>query len=84
MADSKNSIEHEIKERLSKERENLESVYRDTVKKLEKERERLSDELHKEYDHVKKYVSEHPEVGVGSAFAGGLLIGIIIAKLLKK
>lgn len=84
MADSMKSMEKEIKERLSKERENLESVYRDTIKKLEKERERLSEDLNKEYEQAKKYVSEHPEVGVGGAFAGGLLIGIIIAKLLKK
>ncbi len=83
MSDTKESIEKELKDRLSKERENLESVYKETLKKLEQERDRLSNDLHREYENAKKYVSDHPEVGVGGAFAGGLLIGIILTKILK-
>lgn len=83
MADTK-KIEKEVKEVISKEREKLEGIYAELIEKLNGERERLSSDLQREYKNARKYVSSHPETGIGAAFAGGLLAGIIITKILSR
>jgi ElaB/YqjD/DUF883 family membrane-anchored ribosome-binding protein len=76
--------ERQLKDALIKEKEELTATYNDIVSKLKVEGEKLQVDLRKEYDNAKKYVKKNPETGVGVALAGGLLIGIVIAKLLKK
>lgn len=76
--------EQELKELFQKEKEELVKSYGEIVEKLKKEGEKLQVDLQKEYDHMKQYVKEHPETSVGVALAGGLVVGLLIAKLLKK
>ena len=76
--------ERQLKDALLKEKEELRATYNDIIGKLKVEGEKLQVDLRKEYDNAKKYVKKNPETGVGVALAGGLLIGIVIAKLLKK
>lgn len=83
MADT-TKIEQEVKEVIRRERDKLEGIYADLIEKMNGERERLSSDLQKEYNNAKKYVSSHPETGIGVAFAGGLLAGIIITKILSR
>jgi len=76
--------EKQLKDALVKEKEELKATYNDILSKLKVEGEKLQVDLRKEYDNAKKYVKKNPETGLGAALAGGLLIGLAIAKLLKK
>ena len=76
--------EKQIKETLMKEKEELMVAYSDLIQKLRSEGEKIQLDMRKEYDNAKKYVKKNPETGVGIALAGGLIIGLAIAKLLKK
>lgn len=76
--------EKQLKDALVKEKEELRATYNDILGKLRVEGEKLQGDLRKEYDSAKKYVKKNPETGVGVALAGGLLIGLIVAKVLKK
>ncbi|TVQ67952.1 MAG: hypothetical protein EA360_01260 [Balneolaceae bacterium] len=76
--------EQELRAVFLKEKEELKKAYGEILEKLKTEGDRLQVDLRKEYDHAKKYVKEHPETSVGAALAGGLLVGLLIAKLLKK
>lgn len=76
--------EKQLKDALVKEKEELKVAYYDILDKLKVEGEKLQVDLRKEYDNAKKYVKKNPETGVGVALAGGLLIGFVIAKLLRK
>jgi len=58
-------------------------TYEDAIHKLNQEKERLEDELVREYRTARHYVRKHPEQGVGISFLGGLVIGFIVAKLLE-
>lgn len=83
MADLK-ATEKEIRETLQKEKEELKNSYNNLVKRLQDEGTKLQGDLQKEYKSAKKYVKKNPETGVGIALAGGLLIGLTLAKLLKR
>tara|TARA_R100001143_G_C3361367_1_gene137156 strand:- start:99069 stop:99317 length:249 start_codon:yes stop_codon:yes gene_type:complete len=76
--------EKQLKDALLKEKEELRATYNDILSKLRVEGEKLQVDLRKEYDSAKKYVKKNPETGVGVALAGGLLIGILVSKILKK
>ena len=76
--------EQELKTLFEKEKEELKKTYSEIADKLKTEGDRLQVDLRKEYDLAKKYVKEHPETSIGAAVAGGLIAGILIAKLLKK
>ncbi len=76
--------EKQIKDTLMKEKEELKVAYSDLIEKLRSEGEKMQLDLRNEYDNAKKYVKKNPETGVGIALAGGLIIGLAIAKLLKK
>jgi ElaB/YqjD/DUF883 family membrane-anchored ribosome-binding protein len=77
-------LENELKAVIEKEKRALNDAYDDVVKKLNKERDHLQKELRKEYKNAKKYVKKNPEVSLGAALAGGLLAGIVIAKILNR
>lgn len=83
MADLK-ATEKEIRETLQREKEELKDSYNNLVKRLQDEGNKLQGELQKEYKSAKKYVKKNPETGVGIALAGGLLIGLALAKLVKR
>ena len=76
--------EKQLKDALLKEKEELRATYNDILSKLKVEGEKLQVDFRKEYDNAKKYVKKNPETGVGVALAGGLLIGLLVAKILKK
>ena len=76
--------EKQIKDTLMKEKEELKVAYSDLIEKLRSEGEKIQLDLRNEYDNAKMYVKKNPETGVGIALAGGLIIGLAIAKLLKK
>jgi ElaB/YqjD/DUF883 family membrane-anchored ribosome-binding protein len=77
-------LEKDLKDIIEKEKEALNDAYDDMVIKLQKERDRLQKELRKEYKQAKKYVKKNPEISVGAAIAGGLVAGIVVAKLLNR
>ncbi|MEX2641337.1 MAG: hypothetical protein WD266_11655 [Balneolales bacterium] len=73
------------KQQSNQKTEDLENaVYDKLLEKLNQEKDRIEKELKGEYENAKKYVTSHPEEGVAYAFAGGVVFGIIIAKLLSK
>lgn len=56
--------------------------YENVINSLNDEREKLENEVRKEYRNARHYVRKHPEQGVGISFLGGLIIGFVVAKLL--
>lgn len=76
--------EQQLKETLLKEKEELKATYNDILSKIKSEGEKIQLDLQKEYDNAKTYVKKNPETGVGIALAGGLIIGLALAKLLRK
>ncbi|MEX0945193.1 MAG: DUF883 C-terminal domain-containing protein [Balneolaceae bacterium] len=76
--------EKQLKETILKEKEELKTAYNEILSKLKDEGEKLQLDIRKEYDSAKKYVKKNPETGVGVALAGGLIIGLAIAKLFRK
>lgn len=83
MADLKGK-EKELKETLEREREEIKKMYADVQKRLKSESDRIQKDIRKEYRQARKYVKKNPETGVGAALAGGFLLGLVIAKLLKR
>lgn len=57
-------------------------TYEHLLEQLNDEKERIEKELKKEYRNARKYVRAHPEQGVGFAFLGGLVVGVLITVLL--
>lgn len=76
--------EKELKEALEKEKEAVESVYEDVITKLNEEKDRLAHELSHEYRNARRYVRENPEIGVGTAFTAGILVGIVLTNLIRR
>lgn len=83
MANQK-SIEKELKEIVSKEKEALNDVYGDMLQKLKDEREKLQKDIKNEYENARTYVKKNPESGLGMAVAGGIIAGIVISKLISR
>ncbi|MEX2632965.1 MAG: hypothetical protein WD267_02950 [Balneolales bacterium] len=73
------------KEQTNQNTEDIESaVYDKVLEKLNIEKERLEKEIRNEFDNARKYVKSNPEEGVAYAFAGGIIIGFVVAKILSK
>ena len=83
MADSK-STEEKLKKALKKEKENIEEFYSNILGNLDIERERIQDEIRREFRTARRYVRANPEIGVGAAFAGGILVGVLLSAMFKK
>jgi ElaB/YqjD/DUF883 family membrane-anchored ribosome-binding protein len=83
MADLKKA-EKDIKDTIKKEKEALTDAYGDMLNKLKSERDKISKDIQSEYKNAKKYVKKNPETGLGVALAGGLVVGFILAKILKR
>jgi ElaB/YqjD/DUF883 family membrane-anchored ribosome-binding protein len=71
---SKDSITSKILDR---------ETYEDLIDQLNDEKERIEYDLKKEYRNARKYVRAHPEQGVGFAFLGGIVVGILVASLFR-
>ena len=82
MANSKKT--EELKETLEKEKQYIEDRYSQVLDTLEYERDRLQNELRREFRTARRYVRANPEIGVGAAFAGGILAGVVLSVLIKK
>lgn len=69
----------------TKKREETEEVktYEKLIKKLQKEREQLQDEISRDYKEARRYVRSHPEEGVLIGFVGGIALGILFGRLMK-
>lgn len=72
------------KEKIEELSENFESTYKDVVEKLNEEKERLQNELRKEYRTARKYVRSHPEEGMAYSFLGGLIVGVLLSRLFSR
>jgi len=66
------------------EREAVESLYDDIIDTLSGERERIEREIRHEYRNARRYVRANPEQGVGIAFAGGIIAGVLLGKLISR
>lgn len=82
MAD-KEKKEETIDETLEEKKRSLEKAYKELAGKLRDEKGRLEQDMKHEYRNARRYVRANPEQGVGAAFAGGLLLGVILAKLMR-
>jgi ElaB/YqjD/DUF883 family membrane-anchored ribosome-binding protein len=58
--------------------------YGDIIEKLHEEKERLENELRQEYRNARKYVRSHPEESLAYAFIGGLVAGLVLARLFSR
>lgn len=83
MEDS-NAIEEELKEALQKEKKNVEDRYSQILSNLENEREKIQAEIRREFRTARRYVRANPEIGLGAAFTGGILAGMLIATMFNK
>ncbi len=79
-----NSDGKELKENFKKEKETIEKMYGEVISRLDSEKDRIQQELRHEFRNARRYVRANPETGVGAAFAGGLLAGIVLAKLFNR
>lgn len=82
MANSKTA--EELKAALEKEKQYVEDRYTQILDTLEYERDRIQNELRREFRTARRYVRANPEIGVGAAFAGGILAGVVLAAIFKK
>ncbi|MGK7371529.1 MAG: hypothetical protein ACNS64_15055 [Candidatus Halalkalibacterium sp. M3_1C_030] len=58
-------------------------TYSKLVDKLQDEREKIIDEISRDYKEGRRYVRSHPEEGVLIGFLGGIAIGVILGRLMK-
>ncbi len=79
-----NAAGKELKENLEKEKEKIENLYGDVISRLDTEKDRIQQELRHEFRNARRYVRANPETGVGAAFAGGLIVGIVLTKLFNR
>jgi len=76
--------EQETSSEFEAERKAVESLYDDIINTLKSERENLEREVRHEYRNARRYVRANPEQGVGIAFAGGIIAGILLGKLISR
>lgn len=81
---AKTKTAEELKEALEKEKQYIEDRYTQVLDTLEYERDRIQNELRREFRTARRYVRANPEIGVGAAFAGGILAGVVLSAILKK
>ena len=82
MANSKTT--EELKEALEKEKQKVEDRYTQMLDNLEYEKDRIRNELRREFRTARRYVRANPEIGVGASFAAGIFAGVVLSALLKK
>jgi len=80
----KSKTAEELKDALEKEKQYIEDRYTQVLDTLEYERDRIQNELRREFRTARRYVRANPEVGVGAAFAGGILAGVLLSAMIKK
>ncbi|HKL15153.1 MAG TPA: hypothetical protein VJ915_05930 [Balneolaceae bacterium] len=80
----KTKTAEELKDALEKEKQYIEDRYTQVLDTLEYERDRIQNELRREFRTARRYVRANPEVGVGAAFAGGILAGVLLSAMIKK
>lgn len=80
---AKTKTAEELKDALEKEKQYIEDRYSQVLDTLEYERDRIQNELRREFRTARRYVRANPEIGVGAAFAGGILAGVLISSLFK-
>lgn len=83
MADLKGA-EKQLKETVQKEKETLENAYGEVITMLNDEKDKLQKELRHEFRNARRYVRANPEAGIGAAFAGGIVVGIVVSKIFKR
>jgi len=83
MKDSK-STEEELKDALNEEKKNMEAKYSQILQNLDIEKDKIKNEIRREFRTARRYVRANPEVGVGAAFAGGILAGVLLSVMFKK
>ncbi|MEX0995376.1 MAG: hypothetical protein WD599_07580 [Balneolaceae bacterium] len=76
-------VKNTIDETLEEKKRSLEIAYNELADKLRDEKGRLEQDMKHEYRNARRYVRANPEQGVGLAFAGGILIGAILAKIIR-
>jgi len=76
--------EQESASEFEAERKAVESLYDDIITTLKSERENLEREMRHEYRNARRYVRANPEQGVGIAFAGGIIAGVLLGKLISR
>lgn len=74
-----NHAEHLIEEKV----EAVEKIYNDMIDTLRSEKDRMERDLRHEYRSAKRYVRAHPERSIGITFASGLLLGALLARILR-
>ncbi len=52
--------------------------------RLQVEKKRLEREIRQEYRSARKFVRTNPEKGIGYAFLGGVIGGLLLASLFKR
>ena len=80
MADKENKSKESKKSSESPEKV---KAYSKLIDKLQEEREKLQDEISRDYKEGRRYVRAHPEEGVLMGFIGGIAIGVILGRLMK-
>ena len=80
----KSKTAEELKDALEKEKQYIEDRYTQVLDTLEYERNRIQNELRREFRTARRYVRANPEIGVGAAFAGGILAGVLLSAMIKK
>ncbi len=78
------SVEEELKHALKEEKKNIEDRYSQILSNLDQEKVKIQNEIRREFRSARRYVRANPEVGVGAAFAGGILAGLLLTTLFKK
>ncbi|MDG5766638.1 hypothetical protein QA596_04095 [Balneolales bacterium ANBcel1] len=77
-------VKSKTQDKLDELSKKFDSSYKDVIEKLNDEKDRLEHELRQEYRTARRYVRTHPEEGVAYAFLGGVVAGIILAKLFSR
>ncbi len=62
----------------------IDSSYKEVMDRLNDEKKRLENELRQEYRTARKYVRSHPEEGVIYSFIGGVVVGVLLARIFSR
>lgn len=73
----------ELKDALEKEKQNVEDRYSQILDNLDYEKTRIQNEIRREFRTARRYVRANPEIGVGAAFASGVLVGAVIVSIFR-
>lgn len=80
----KDKIEDKFDDAVDELQVRAEQSYDAAIDKLKYERDRLERELKHEYRNARKYVRANPERGLGIAFFGGIIAGILLSQIGRK